>query len=167
MGAEHAADDVVPLQRYPRTDRRRPPSQVAGPDHRRRLIPLVGDQVGIIEVKEPRGLLGHRREDLRGRGLAGDQRRHPPQRRLLVGQYAPGLLGPGCAAAGLGRHRADNDRHPQEQAEHQYGRPVEVAQRRQEIPVEREDGHDPDWERVQDPGEAGYGQHGQQEEQAK
>jgi hypothetical protein len=90
--AEHAADDVVPVQRCPRADRHRRPSQVAAPDHRRRLIPLVDDQVGIIEVQEPRGLLRHRREDLCGRGLAGDQRRHPPQCRLLVGQYAPGLF---------------------------------------------------------------------------
>src|SRR5439155_5825014 len=64
---EHAADDVVPFHRYLRADRYRRAPQVPGPDHRRALIPLVDDQVGTIEVQEPRGpqsLLGHRREDL-------------------------------------------------------------------------------------------------------
>jgi hypothetical protein len=66
--------------------------QVPGRDHRRSLIPLVDDQVGIIEGREFPGLFGHRREDLGGRRLAGDQRGHAPQCRLLVGQYAPGLF---------------------------------------------------------------------------
>jgi hypothetical protein len=48
--------------------------------------------VGIIEVQDLRGLFGDRREDLGRRGLAGDQGRHPPQRRLLVDQYAPCLF---------------------------------------------------------------------------
>ena len=43
-------------------------------------------------MKELSGLFGHRREDLRRRGLAGDQSRHPPKRRLLVRQNAPCLL---------------------------------------------------------------------------
>jgi hypothetical protein len=92
LRAEHAADDVVPFHRYPGARRQRLPPQVVGPDHRRGLIPLVDDQVSTVEVQEPGGFLGHRREDLRGRGLAGDQRRHPPQRGLLVGQHAPCLF---------------------------------------------------------------------------
>jgi hypothetical protein len=45
-----------------------------------------------IEVQELSGLFGHQREDLRWRGVTGDQRRHPPKRRLLVRQNAPCLL---------------------------------------------------------------------------
>jgi hypothetical protein len=66
----------------------------------------------------------------------------------------------------MGRERADHDRHHQKQAEHQHGRRVELAQGRQKMPVERQEGHHPDRERLQDPGEMGDRQHGQQQEQA-
>jgi hypothetical protein len=59
------------------------------------MVSLIDDQVGTIDAQEsrgPRGLLGDGGEDFRGRELAGDQRGHPPQRRLLLGQYTPSLF---------------------------------------------------------------------------
>jgi hypothetical protein len=82
---------------------------------------LIDREVRVIDVQELSGLFGDRREDLRRRGLAGDQRRRPAQRRLLLRQHAPGLLRPGRAADGQGRERADGDRHHQEQAEDEHG----------------------------------------------
>jgi hypothetical protein len=43
-------------------------------------------------MKKLSGLFGHQRKDLRRRGVAGDQRRYPPKRRLLVRQKAQCLL---------------------------------------------------------------------------
>ena len=68
------------------------PPQVPGAHHRRRPIPLKDGEVRAIEVQQLPGLFGHCRENLRWRGLAGDQRRHPAQRRLLVRQNASCLL---------------------------------------------------------------------------
>jgi hypothetical protein len=52
MRAEHADNDVVPVQRDPRADRSRRPAQVPGPDHHRGRIRLIDHQVRAIEVKE-------------------------------------------------------------------------------------------------------------------
>jgi hypothetical protein len=59
------------------------------------MVSLIDDQVGTIDAQEsrgPRGLLGHGGEDFRRRELACDQRRHPPQGRLFLGQYTPSLF---------------------------------------------------------------------------
>jgi len=96
-----------------------------------------------------------------------DQGRHTPERRLLVGEHAPCLLRRGRAAGGAAGEDADDDRHGQEETQHEHGRRVEHAQGREKIPVERQDAHDPDRERVGDPAEVGDGHNDQDEEQAQ
>jgi hypothetical protein len=130
-------------------------------------VRLVTDDAGGIDAQEPSDLLGHVVEDLGRRRLVRDQRGHPPERRLLLSEHAPRPLQRGRAAAGTGGEGADEDRHHQEHAEHEHGRPVEDAQRREKVPVERQDAHDPDLERVEDPGEVGHGDDEQEEEPAE
>ena len=59
------------------------------------VVGLVAAHVREIDRKQPPDLLGDRREQLLGRHAARDERRDPPQRRLLLGQ-------PGQAGAALG-----------------------------------------------------------------
>jgi hypothetical protein len=52
-------------------------TSVAGP------VGLEAKEPSGLAFEDPRGLLGHRNEDLDRRGLASDERCHPPQRGLF------------------------------------------------------------------------------------
>jgi hypothetical protein len=52
-------------------------------DDRRLVAVLVADHVRRLRAEQPADLLGHGGEDLTRVALAGDERRDPPQRRLL------------------------------------------------------------------------------------
>ena len=57
-----------------------------GQDSHRRIA-LVAAHPGQVRAEQPPGLPGDRREHLVRRHLARHQHRHPPQRRLLLGQH--------------------------------------------------------------------------------
>ena len=57
---------------------------VVAADDRRRAVALVAHDRGRVDLQHARALLRDRREHPLGAGLRGDERRHPPQRALLV-----------------------------------------------------------------------------------
>jgi hypothetical protein len=102
------------LHRQLRADWHHHALHAPAPDDRCSLIPVKGKQVRAVEAKELSGFLGHYREDVRRRVMAGDQGRYPAESRLLVGQNAAGLLGPGGTPASVSRDRAHHGRQGQQ-----------------------------------------------------
>jgi hypothetical protein len=69
-------------------------------------------------LQEPSHLFGHRRKDLARRWLSRDERCHPPERRLLLGNHVACFLRRGRAPVETPRDHAHQDRRREEDAEH-------------------------------------------------
>ncbi len=95
-GLEHDRAEVVPTERPPAAHWKPLARTVPGGEEGERPVGLVAAHVDHIDRKQLTDLPGHRRKHLFRRGPSRDQRRDPPQRRLLLGQPAhPGSLRPG------------------------------------------------------------------------
>jgi hypothetical protein len=93
-GFEHERADVVPLKGPPDANGKVFACCAPGRDGGRRTAGLVADQGRQLDAKQPPDLLGDRCEHRLWRNRLGHQRRHPPQRGLLLGQLAqPRLIG--------------------------------------------------------------------------
>ena len=84
--AEHGLGDAVALERDRRADREGSGrgGAVDGHDAGRSRPVVAPDRA--VRAEQPRGLLGHLREDLGRRRVLRDERGDPPQPRLLVGE---------------------------------------------------------------------------------
>ena len=72
-------------------------------DHGDRRVGLVADHSRVVDAEEPCHLLGDRGEDLRRRRLVRDERRHAPQRGLLLREAT--RLGPRLGVRDRRRHQ--------------------------------------------------------------
>ena len=77
-----------PPNAQPGADRTASVTLAPAGDDGRRLVALVAEHRRDLDAQQPPDLFGDRREDLRRWQLACDQRRHAPQRGLLVGEPA-------------------------------------------------------------------------------
>ena len=103
------AVDVLALVAQPRADRQLAPRPAR--DGRRTVTSvagLVAAQRDPVGAEQPLHLRGHRVEDRVGGAPSRDQRRHPPQRRLLVGEPLHLCLG----IAALGHVASDGVHEP-------------------------------------------------------
>ena len=108
-----------------------------GGDHGRRPVGLVAPHVRDVDTEEQADLARDRREHLGRRDPAGDQRRHAPQRGLLVREprRSPRL------APRARRQLADDERRPQEGDQHRpmLRRPgIQGSSRSEEEVVQRQ-----------------------------
>ena len=84
-GAQDTVDHAASERSPPVTDGRKERQRSDGPDHRDHAVRLQAEQRGGVELEDPLGLAGHRREHLNRSRLPRDERGNATQGRLLVG----------------------------------------------------------------------------------
>ena len=82
----HPGDDVLTLEREAAAQRGRVPGSLRLRDERGGPVGLEAKHPDRLCFQDPRHLVGDRSEDLNRRRFACRQRRHTPQRCLLLGQ---------------------------------------------------------------------------------
>ena len=102
-GLEHQRVQVPPAEAPPGADGEGSAGAVPRGDHRYRAVGAVPAHRRVVGAQQPPGFLGDRGEHLRRRRRAGHQRRHPPQRGLLLGEPAQFHAGLGVGDRGGGQ----------------------------------------------------------------
>ena len=102
-GAHHRRHDVLAVKRKPLADKTvRQSGRVASGDEGGRAFRLQAAETRVVHTEAVRQLVGHRGEHLRCRNAARDQRRHPPQRCLLLDKHPE--IGSGLCVGDGGCH---------------------------------------------------------------
>ena len=133
-GPHHLRDDRVAIELELDTDRepRRAVLAPSADDRRRMRFAVVLKHARARESQQTPDLFRHLLEHPARRGLAGDEGRHPPQSRLLVGERALSRVGgrqrPGCARA-LGGHRGQHEGRDRRRRDEELCREQAVGER--------------------------------------